>query len=304
MANGLPRARIALLLALGLALLAGAARVRAHYRSTPGFRAWARATPVEDSLWRAHVPAGVELGRGASWRSDAGPPRSRFGQWRARTTVAHGGELLLDLEVEVRVESREVADWRERGVPSEAFEGLAAFVVERGRDPDFHGVAVLTLFDLSAHPAGAPVDARPPGPDVQLDVFALAGPGEVELVVQEIAGGDARGDPPLLGDREFARRSAWGAVEVMAQLLSLEDPPAEGIAYQARTWFHSSWSQVEGGAQGAGRGNQYFAATTRLYSARLEAIHAFRSPFDPPDRFGLSTTASVARSFKWNGDVW
>jgi len=300
----MPRALLVGLVGVGLLGLAGAARVWAHYRSTPTFRAWARATPVDEALWRAHVPAGVELGRGESWRSNAGPPRGRFGQWRSRSTFEHGDEVLLDLEVEVRVESREVEDWNARGVPSEAFQGLAVSLVNRGQDPDFHGVAVLTLHDFAAYSDDGDLPAMTQGPRMRLDVFALAGPGPVQVVVQQVSrdGQDRR--PPLLGNREFARPSFWIAGSVMAQFLSLADAPPEGIAYQSRCTVYPGWTRTEGGANAAGRGNQHFAATTRLYSAEMQAIHAFRSPFDDPDRFGFSTTDTVARNYAWNGEVW
>ncbi|HVS17260.1 MAG TPA: hypothetical protein VMT18_01580 [Planctomycetota bacterium] len=304
MVKGLPRALVLATAGLGLAMLAGGGTVWAHYRSTPTFREWARATPVGEDVWRAHVPAGVELGRGESWRSDAGPPRERFGQWRSRSTFEHGDEVLLDLEVEVRVECREVEDWSERGVPSEAFEGLEVFLTERGRDPDFHGVAVLTLHEFSAYADGADLPALTQGPRMQLDVFALAGPGPVGVIVQQVSRDGQDRNAPLLGDAEFARRSFWIAGSVMAQFLSLEDAPPRGIAYQSRCTAFPSWTRNEGGASSGGMGNQHFAGTTRLYSARMQAIHAFRSPFDEPDRFALSTTDEVSRNYQWNGEVW
>jgi hypothetical protein len=292
--KGFPRALLAVLVGLGLLGLAGAGTVWAHYRSTPTFREWARAKPVDEALWRRHVPAGVELWRGTSWRSDDGPARQRFGQWRARFTVEHGDELLLDLEVEVRVESREVEDSLARGVPSEAFEGLDVFLVQRGRDPDFHAVAVLTLHE-SAHPQG---------PELQLDVFALAGPGDVDLVVQDARGGGSNGPDALLIGRPFAEPSPLGGFDVLAQMLSLEDPPAQGLVYQARTRMHLSWNWQDGQGSTGGFGNTYLRATSRLYSASLKIVQAVRPPFDPPDHFSISRTHSISRSYSWNGEVW
>lgn len=285
---------------LGVLVLAGAGRVWAHYRATPGFDAWLRERPVQDAVWRAAVPRGVELARGARWRSDDGPARARFGQWRSRTTISHGTRTLLDLEVEVRVESRAVADAGARGVPSEAFEGLEVFVTVRGLDPDVHGVAVLSLVDFERNAAPEP----PQGPRMQLDVFALAGPGTVELVVQDVAGASGGLDAALLDERAFPGASAWVTGEVLARFLSLEDPPEEGLAWQTRCAFTPTWTAIEGGTQGAALHEHAFAATTAMYSAHLRSIHAVRSPFAPADRFGPTTTDEVRRDYRWNGEVW
>lgn len=300
MRKGFPRTLFTVLIGLGLSILAGAGTVWAHYRSTPTFREWARARPVDEALWRSHVPAGVELSRGTSWRSDDGPARERFGQWRARFTAQHGDELLLDLEVEVRVESRAVEDSLARGVPSEAFEGLEAFLVEHGRDPDFHAVAVLTLHDLSAFTTGGDLPGLKQGPRMQLDVFALAGAGDVELVVQEVSWTASGREGPLLGGRDFSDVAA-GIVPVLDLFA---DPPSEGLAYQARAKVYPTWSQVQGGSRGASRGPKKLAATTRLYSAGMKAIHAFRAPFDPRDHFGVSTSIENSLDLRWNGEVW
>ena len=294
MAKAVPRALLSGLAGLGLLLLAGGGTVWRHYRSTPTFREWVRATPVDEAVWRAHAPAGVELGRGPRWRSDDGPARERFGQWRARFTARHGAELLLDLEVEVRVESREVADSLALGVPSEAFEGLEAFVVDRGHDPDFHGVAVLTLRDSS----------WPQGPELQLDVFALAGAGAVELVVQDVSRADSTSSCPVLDGRPFVAPSPLGGIDVLMQMLALEDPPAEGLAYQARMRLSLNWNWQNGQGSLAGFGNTTLAATTRLYSADLGLVQAVRAPFEPADHFSLSVSHDLARNYQWNGEVW
>lgn len=294
MSRRFPRALVAVLVGLGLLSLAGAGTVWAHYRSTPTFREWARAKPVDEALWRRHVPLGAELGRGATWRSDDGPARERFGQWRTRFTAQHGDEVLLDLEVEVRVESREVEDSLARGGPSEAFEGLEVFVVDRGHDPDFHGVAVLTLRET----------ARPQGPELQLDVFALAGAGDVELIVQDFRQEGSTGPGALLGGRPFAEPSPLGGLDVLAQMLSLEDPPSEGLAYQARMRLHLIWNWRNGQGSSAGFGDTYLAATSRLYSASLKVLEAVRSPFDPSDHFSISRTHALSRTYTWNDAVW
>ena len=98
----------------------------------------------------------------------------------------------------------------------------------------------------------------------------------------------------------FAQPSAWIAGDVMIQFLSLEDPPQEGIAYQARGRAHIDWDE----SSSAGAGNRDFAATTHLYSAERELIQAVRSPSDPQDHFGFSLTQSASRNYEWNGEVW
>lgn len=303
MAKGPPRALLIGLVALGGLALAGGGTVWAHYRSTPTFREWARATPVDDAVWRAHVPAGVELGHGTRWRSDDGPARERAGQWRARFTAKHGDERLLDLEIEVRVESREVDGWLERGVPSEAFEGLEAFVIDRGHDPDFHGVAVLTLLDLTAYADRDRLPEMTQGPSMQLDVFALSGPGDVELVVQEVPWTTSGREGPWLDGRQFD--GASGFVEACLQTLALPDPPEGGLAYQARAGITPNWSRNgQGGSQSASRPPSGFATNAQVYSTNLELMQAYRMPFDPPDHFGLTATLKASRAFVWNGEVW
>ncbi len=304
MRKGFPRTLFAVLVGLGLLSLAAAGTVWAHYRTTPTFREWVRAKPVDEALWRRHVPAGVELGRGKSWRSDDGPARERFGQWRTRFTVERGDELLIDLEVEIRVESREIEDSLARGVPSEAFEGLEAFLVERVRDPDFHAVAVLTLHDLFAYTSGDDPPSMPQGPKIQIDVFALAGPGEVELIVQDLGRESATSSVEMLGGTPFAEPSLLGGVDVLMQFLSFEDPPEQGLAYQARTSVHSTWNWQDGRGGPGGIGNSSLRASSRLYSASMKVSQAVRAPFETPEHFSFSTSESVSRSYAWNGVVW
>lgn len=290
---------------LALAGLLGVGTVGAlwvrHATTTP-FREWVRAHPVADEVWRAAAPKGAVVGRGAPWRSAEGAPGERRGQWRPRVTVQHGEEVLLDLELDVAIESREVADWRERGVPSEAFEALAVTVRRAELDPDFHAVARLSVVGLSRYADGPPASGSPQGPTLQLDVFALAGPGEVEVLVQEVE--DAAGlDRPLLGDGDWSAAGASLLAMVANTLLAWERPPEDGVAYQVRCGFFPTWSRTEGGATGAGVGPWRLAGTTRLYSALLRGEQSARSPFDPEDHFGWSTSAHMTFRYTWQGEV-
>lgn len=278
----------------------------AHYSSTPGFREWARSHPAGDEVWQSRAPAGEVIARELPWRSNEGPASERRGQWRPHVTIEHGDEVLLDLELDVSIESCEVVDWEERGVPSEAFEAISVSTRRSQLDADFHAVAVLTLNGFSRFEAGEPEPVRPQGPEIDLDVFVLSGSGDVEVFVQDFEVGTASQNPPLLDGGHFEQPGPWplSSLGVLRDVVFADDPPAEGIAYQVRTRFYANWTKTQGGSTSGGVGTWKFAGTTGLYSARLSGVQATRTPMSTPDHFSFSTSADSARFFTWNNQVW
>ena len=293
---------LAVLCILRIALPLGVAW--GHYRSTPGFREWVHEHPAGDDVWRSTVPAGTVLAREMPWRSSEGPPGDRRGQWAPVITVLHGDEVLLDLELDVSIESREVEDWSELDVPSEAFEALAVSVLRASLDPDFHAVAVLSVEGLSRYADGPPGVGLRQGPRLQLDVFALSGPGEVELIVQEVPEGGPGDAPSLLGDADLGEQRMPLLYMLLGIAFPTDDAPEEGLAYQVRTTFSPSWTRVEGGRSGGGMGAWKFAGTSRQYSAKLNGEQSVRSPFGQPGHFSSSTSAHVQAVYTWQDEVW
>ena len=154
---------------------------------------------------------------------------------------------MLDLELDVSYESRKVEDWEEREVPSEAFEALNLSVFRSQLDPDFHAVAVLSVQGLSRYADGPPETGKPQGPSLQLDVFALSGPGDLEFVIQDVEGAGPGTGQSLLGDDDFSD-IGFGFLEVLFGIaFSMSDPPEEGLAYHARATFFPWWTRTASG---------------------------------------------------------
>jgi hypothetical protein len=285
----LRRLAVVLVVLIGLRIVIPLGTSWAHYRSTPGFREWVSEQPVGDDVWRAAVPTGEELSRGVPWSSHDDPQGERSGRWTPAISVHHGDELLMELELGVSYASREV----EGG--NEAFEGLAVSVTRSQLDPDFHGIAVLSVEGLSGYADGVPGTGRAEGPRVQLDAFALAGPGPLEVLVQEVAALDAA-PPPLSGSFGDGYLTAWRYLTGIPY--SNGRPPEEGLAYQARTTFTPTWSSTTTGAVT----QWHFAGNSQQYSAKLAGEQSVKSPLNEQASFSISAHRDV--HFTWQGEVW
>jgi len=157
-------------------------------------------------------------------------------------------------------------------------------------------MSLLSVEDLSAYTGGAPVTGRAEGPRVQLDVFALAGPGPLEVVVQEVAPDAAA--PALLSEGSFGDGYLTPLRLLTGIPYSSDRPPEEGLAYQARTRFTPTWSGTNNGALG----EWHFAGTSQQYSAKLAGKQSVRTPLH--EQASLSTSAHRDVRFTWQGEVW
>ncbi len=276
----------------------------AHYRGTPTFREWARAHPVPDELWRARVPAGAEVAAALPWSASSGAPTGRVGQWRPQVVFTHGDEVLLDLELEVAVESRHVESDPESGVPSEAFEGLAARSLRAELDPDFHAVVVLSVADLSAHLLALEGERRQQGPDVRLDVFVLSGPGEVRFLVQDVPAELEDAAAPPFPTVAQALGRTLGLAALLGVLHPTDDPPEEGLAYHARAGFAPSWKALVGGHQGGSIRPWSYGAASAQYSIRIAGEQSVRAPHDEPGHFVIRRSSHQEARYTWNSEVW
>ena len=299
-------ARVALVL-IGLGVLRFVLPIGvafAHYRFTPEFREWVSSHPADDSIWRANVPGGVEVSRELPWRSSDSKASDRHGRWVPRVEVRHGDEILVDLELDVSYESREVEDWAEQDSPSEAFVALEVSVKQLTLDPDFHAIAVLSFQKLDQNDGELREGLQRQGPAVQLDVFALSGPGELQVVIQDVPSiGSGPGNEMIAGGQFTERR--FGAVRTIIGLVHpLGDPPEEGIAYQARTRLFPSWTKNAGGSGGACHGPIKFGVSSEQYSVHLKCSQATREPYAPADHFAFKNSSEVQTRWERNGQVW
>lgn len=272
----------------------------AHFENTPSFREWTSQHPVDESVWRAVVPEGSPLGDGLPWRSSPGEDGGRFGQWLPLFELRHGEELIAELAFDISVELREITDWATRGTRSEAFEAVRASLVRQTLDPDFHAVAVLTV-----QPVREDDDGVPHVPRMQLDVFVLAGPGGLQWKGQMAEGGLPSRGERLLGDgpADFtAEEIGWRAV--LGFVHSVDEPPPEGLAYHARAALMPDWTSVGNGHSGAGISPWEISVTTEQYSFDMRCEQGTSAPWTDPDVVTMSTSVSLEKTYRWNGEVW
>lgn len=255
-------------------------------------REWVRERPFEDRVWDTASADNREVGRRVLSVSTPPSGPERFGAWKPSFRFEHGDEVLLDLALEIRIEATEVEGWLERGVKSESYGKVFVHATRCQLDPDFHAAAVLTVEDRAAG------EGR--GPALQLDVFVLAGPGQVELIEHVGHGPSYRLKGATLGTDALMGMVLKGML--FGIMHPMGGPPSEGIGYHAQSKLYATWSREEGGSEGAGFGIMGATATTRQYSIRIDAESVAEAPYsrDAPS----TMTREVSLSYTWNGEVW
>ena len=257
-----------------------------YYSSTPSLREWVREHPAGDALWAPWSSDIVQRTSLPTAPSPGGP--DRFGAWRPTVTIKHGDEVLLDLALELRFGATEVEDWLQRGVASERYDEVAVHATRAVIDRDFHGIVLVSYSRNGGFVSQS-----------ALDVFLLAGPGEVDLILQERQS-ENRGlgksfSVSSLGSW-LARRFAFGFLHPP------EDPPDEGIAHHAHSNFYPNWTRTANGSGGAGYGLWEFSTTSLAYSVEIEAKSEGHAPFSLGGSF--STSSQMKTEYKFNGRVW
>ena len=283
---------------------------KAHYDSTPTFREWVQTRAVAGEPWRRSVPLGEELANRLPW-STAGPEhaaeeRADARVWSPHLRIKHGEELLLEIELEVVFDT--IANREPKAIealpkafetPTEAFEtpteatggfeALFEALTVRARtsfvDPEFHAVVVLSVAEPPVAAAGT-LGLRPGAlfPSVRVDAFALAGPGELEFIVQSWPTGTSpTADVELFGEGSFASFGwDWVGRILFGLPCSLEGPPAKGLVYTLGVACYA----------GNGLGNWTLRGSSEQYSIELLGEQSLKKP-------GGSLTKSVNRHVNW-----